>query len=497
MINLRQNKGFALVFSLIFLTLIISYITVYILAVGNGVIEANRIANLKKAYYIADAGLADAYARIVKAGLNTFASSTCTNTNIPSTCTVPFIPSATTDNGTYLVGSVSGSYNVSIVLSGNPRTNYIITSTGTYGNASKTLQVKIIGASISRFAYWSNTEINPQLGTLWWISGMLTSGPIQTNGQFNIFGNPVFNGAAAESNLPIVNGALGSTPTSNAPNYYYGTGGTPNSTTKSDPPYIFPSGLTNQAPSLPLPPPATLTDFQTASNLILTGASTVIFNPAGTITVTGKVINSNCTTTTTYNNTTISIPTSGVIYVQSTKTIPNCHSNATDGNATVQGTVKGQLTVAADQNIYVSGNIQYNTNPVTTPSSTDMLGLVANNNITVTEASAPAQLAVDAVLMALQGSFNVDQYSKNPDPIAGGLDGANMSQFGSLINYASGCTGVVNNSGQLVDGWNQLQSYDTRLATQAPPGFPPLVNGAGNAVYVKQYIMECNSGVCG
>ena len=150
---------------------------VYIMAVADGIQEANSTANLKKATYVADAGLVDAYERITQAGLTTFVSSTCVNTNIPSTCTVPFIPSATTDNGVYSVGTVNGTYTVSIVYSSSPRTNYTITSTGTYGKASKTLQLKIIGASISKYAYWSNTEINPQLGTLWWISGMLTTGP--------------------------------------------------------------------------------------------------------------------------------------------------------------------------------------------------------------------------------------------------------------------------------------------------------------------------------
>ena len=49
--------------------------------------------------------------------------------------------------------------------------------------------------------------------------------------------------------------------------------------------------------------------------------------------------------------------------MQSTRTIPKCNSSAQDGNATVQGTVNGQLTVAADQNIYISGNVQYNDQP--------------------------------------------------------------------------------------------------------------------------------------
>ena len=138
MINLRQNKGFALVFSLIFLVLIVSFMAVYILSVANGISEANRATNGKRAYYIADAGLADAYERITQAGINVVSS------------TNSYIPSASTDNGTYSVGSVTGRYKVAVVYSNSPRSNYTITSTGTYGNVSKTLQLKIIGAAISK-----------------------------------------------------------------------------------------------------------------------------------------------------------------------------------------------------------------------------------------------------------------------------------------------------------------------------------------------------------
>ena len=44
---------------------------------------------------------------------------------------------------------------------------------------------------------------------------MLTTGPVQTNGQFNIIGNPVFNGAVSQKV-----GAL-------YLNYNYGTGNNP------------------------------------------------------------------------------------------------------------------------------------------------------------------------------------------------------------------------------------------------------------------------------
>ena len=105
MINIHQNKGFALVFSLIFLFLIVSFMAVYILAVANGITKANRTANLKKAYYIADAGLADAYERITQAGINIFVRT-------PGPTVNPYIPSPNTDNGVYAIGTVTGNYTV-------------------------------------------------------------------------------------------------------------------------------------------------------------------------------------------------------------------------------------------------------------------------------------------------------------------------------------------------------------------------------------------------
>jgi len=475
MINVRQNKGFALVFSMIFLFLIVSFIAVFMMAVANGTSMSTRTANEKKAYYIADAGLVDAYERITQAGINTLPSSTCTNPSVVSTCAVPFIPSKNTDTGAYSVGSTNGNYAVSIVYSNSPRSNYTITSTGTYGNYSKTLQLKIIGASISKYAYWSQTELNPNFGgPLWWVGEpgleMLTTGPVQTNGQLNIFGNPIFNGVVTEANLPIINGALGSTPTSDSPNYYPGV--------TSDPSIIFSQGITNQATAYDLPPQPTLNAIQTVasdgSGLVLTGASTVIFNPTGTITVTGNVENSQGVVTATYNNTVMQPPANGVIYVQS-------NQGQQDGNVTVQGTVSGQLTVAADQNIYVSGSVAYNNDPRIDPNSGDLVALVANQNITVIESSAPSQLEMAAVMVALQGSFQVDQYWV----YKGNAQQAVMDQFGSLINYVCGATGEMDWSGNLLGGWNQVQTYDSRLATIAPPGFPPYVNNQGQGVYTK------------
>ena len=233
-----------------------------------------------------------------------------------------------------------------------------------------------------------------------------------------------------------------------------------------------------------MPPQQTLSAIKTVasdgSGMVLTGASQIIFNPNGTITVTN--------TNAGYTNKIMNPPTNGVIYVQS-------DAGTTDGNVTVQGTVSGGLTVAADQNINLSGSVSYNDPPVRPgipggdPNSKDLLGLVANQNITVIEASAPTQLEIDAVMVALQGSFQVDQYWVYRGP-ASGSNAAVMDQFGSLINFACGATGEMDMSGNLLGGWNQIQSYDSRLSTYAPPGFPPYVNNQGYAVYNKVSLAE-------
>ncbi len=489
---LKNNQAFALTFGLIFMFLIVSFMAVYILSVANGLSQANRAANLKRAYYIADAGLADAYERINQAGANIISSSTCTDTNKPSTCSSPYIPAASTDNGTYAVGSANGKYTVSVVYSKNPQTNYTITSTGTYGNISKTLQLKITAASVNYYAYWSQTEINPAFnGPIYWIGmpgiKMLSDGPIHTNGQLNIYGNPRFNNAVQESNLPILaDGSLGTTPTSNSPNYFGGIGNNSNGVA-SDPSYIFKGGLQNDAPPDNLVLQNTLNSVKSTagngSGLLLTGASTILFNHQGTVSITGAVVDSNCHTVTTYNNTTINPPANGVIFVQSTSAIPACQSTAKDGNATVQGTVKGQLTIGSDQSIYLTGGVGYNSDPRISPNSKDLLGMVANQNIVVVEGSSPAALEISGVLVAVNGSFSVDQYWAPKG-------NATLDQFGSLINYVSGSTGVLDLNGNLLGGWNEIQHWDARFGTTVPPGFPPYYMANGGALYSKLSFAE-------
>ena len=425
--RLNQDHGYALAFSLIFLFLVISLVAVYIMVTSNGLNASKRSADSKRAYYMADAGISDALI-----ALRAY-------TTPPATFNLT--------NSAYALGNgKTGSYTYTAVSNGSAFATYTITSTGTFNNISRTLVLKVQQTSISSYAYFSNTEINPSLGTLWWGTGSITVGPVRTNGTLNVFGSPVFNGTVTQSGSAI--------------NYHSGT---------NNP--SFNDGLTVNAPTIPFPTSALLNSIasgSTVGGLHLIGATTIVFNSNGTMNVT----NSNKG----WNNSVQPIPSNGMIYVN------NSTVSSTDGNVTVKGTIKGKVTVASANQAYINGNILYSSDPRTNPASTDMFGLVSKKDVTVLSASTPSNLEIDGVMVALTGAFQLD----NPAVTGKG----NMVQYGSLVNSYSGATGTVNSSGVMVGGYVQLQSYDTRLQNTIPPGFLVATDSSGRIVYVKISLKE-------
>ena len=118
------------------------------------------------------------------------------------------------------------------------------------------------------------------------------------------------------------------------------------------------------------------------------------------------------------------------------------------GNAHVQGVVSGRATVVADGrsglgfgNVYIDGNITYAQDPAAGPSN-DMLGLVANNNVTISETSPPMQnVYIDAGIFARTGAFGYQGYN---DVTAGPL--GSIYLYGSITNYQRGDVGQFNSS---------------------------------------------------
>lgn len=420
----KNNKGFILLFSLLIMLLVILSIQTYFQVSLSSLRTANIIADTKRAYYLADAGLTDAF-MLLKS-----------YSNPPSASINPFA-----SNNNYQIGTTAGSYSVALVKNPGTWPNYTLTSVGTFGFISKTLQLTVQATAPSMFSYLSNTELHPVWGRLWWITGMYTVGPVHTNGQLNIWGDPIFEGHVSQVASTI--------------NYWPGV--------PTDP-ADFRGGLTLDAPALACFNTSILDNIRSgassAGGLLLSGDSSVTFNSNGSINVTNALMG--------WTNQNMAMPSNKAIYV-------------TNGSVVVEGTINGQVTVGCDNTIYISNNLLYNSDPDPVhpnPLSTDLLALVARNDIIVQAASAPANLEIEAVMVAVNGSFQVDNWWA---PGKGTL-----LQYGSLINNFCGPTGVFDpGSGTLYGGYMQLQYFDPKLRNLIPPWFLPTPDLNNNISYTK------------
>jgi len=298
------------------------------------------------------------------------------------------------------------------------------------------------------------------------VGGDHIDGPVHTNDDLAICGSPTFGRSGADvtevSAPPTgwVNGGCGG---SNNPN--------------------FVGPFATNAPVLTPPPTNTELRNIAGPGYTYTGQTQIVLSGANmTITTnTGQVIGPTA------------VPSDGVVYVQNGAGCSSAYSPFTAtypttsgcGNAVVHssGNYSGQLTIAAENDIIVDGNL------TRASSSADLLGLVANNFIrikhpvcpsnntgctsgTITAETAKGQCnsgvngtgslsnpQIDAALLAIQHSFIVDHYD------CGGSLGT-LQVNGAISQKFRGAVGTTGGTGYIKD-----YNYDDRLRYQEPPHF--------------------------
>lgn len=183
------------------------------------------------------------------------------------------------------------------------------------------------------------------------------------------------------------------------------------------------------------------------------------------------------------------IPANGVVYVKNGSGCSTAYSPFTAtypstsgcGNAYVRttsstGTYSGQLTIAAENDIVIDGNLKR--------SGTGMLGLIANNFVRIyhpypgelwdserneyrcTTSSGEVRLEdpeIDAAILAINHSFIVDHYR-----CGSGMGTLNIE--GAVAQKFRGPVGTFNSSGT-ASGYTKNYEYDDRLRYQEPPSF--------------------------
>jgi hypothetical protein len=148
---------------------------------------------------------------------------------------------------------------------------------------------------------------------------------------------------------------------------------------------------------------------------------------------------------------------------------PNGFICINNGALHVQGTLKGQLSVASTVttgtapsssigSTFIDGNLKYATDPLTNPASTDMLGLVSAGDLTF------GQLPI-----RVDGSIFTDKNATLASGLANTSPMRQIKIVGSFISRNINSTDFGTGSGK---GANFYMKYDQRIELNPPAHFP-------------------------
>ncbi|MDA8277931.1 MAG: hypothetical protein M0Z45_07030 [Actinomycetota bacterium] len=318
-----------------------------------------------------------------------------------------------------------------------------------------------------------------------YVGGQTFNGPIMTNDMYYFSGDPVFNAR-------VYSGSATQSSHSSHPywidplNDYFGYDETtaPVFAHSGDPSYHAPLAL-----------PSTNTALKSAAQV---GGCTYYGPTSITFTGNSMVVNSPETSASSTNpgcigSGSLPLPANGVIYEAQMPSSMACgvNSNISVGGSAyscrsseiaIQGRLTGQVTVGSDDNIVISGDLEYTSCGSST--STDILGLVAQNFVQVSSKFGSSNTTSDtcfgqpsnnpvimAAILALNHSFMVQNFWNTRGPLG------TIYLYGSIAGKYADIEGTFSGS-SIVEGYGTTYTYDPRLAYLTPPFFLSPVNSA-------------------
>lgn len=330
------------------------------------------------------------------------------------------------------VDFLRGKMSVRFVESGNRK--YVI-STGHLDIGPRTIGDTVVAElrnqTVARYSWFTNLEANRGGQVTSWSTGDTAWGPVHTNDKFNINGQPVFmkKATAYASAVPAKNKAVW------AGGYEWG---------------------------LKIPYPTNLNSFVLAATDPVNGRAVVnadahlTFNPSGTIRLQVPA--------TSYDST----------FANANAFTKNGAFAVIGANLSVKGTVHADLAIgavaagAAGGNVYITDDIRYKDDPRINPTSTDKLGIYAENDIQVTydddNPSKYQNRRIDASIFSLKGEFQVQDAKSYPPR-------GTLSTYGAIMQYYRGEIGKVVGGG-LQNGYSKNFTYDERLKDNPPKFYP-------------------------
>lgn len=156
--------------------------------------------------------------------------------------------------------------------------------------------------------------------------------------------------------------------------------------------------------------------------------------------------------------------TNGLGYPTTNETAATGTYSCTAGDVFVSGVLSGHTTVAAENNVWVVGDITYK------DSGDDILGLVGQSSVTVwhpvkgsgTSATylKPGNRTINAAILSVTGTFTVQNYDQGNKRVG------TLTVNGSIAQKYRGPVGTTAPS-----GYDKGYHYDSRFRTISPPKF--------------------------
>ncbi|GBD88868.1 hypothetical protein BMS3Abin03_02810 [bacterium BMS3Abin03] len=296
---------------------------------------------------------------------------------------------------------------------------------GDYNGYSSTVKVTLSPSKFSKFAYFSVYEG----GNIWWTMNDTVWGPFHTQDYMRVYRHPVFYGKATTKRKLI----------------YY-------TSKQKDKPRFF--GGFEKGVDLPLPANAVDNlEFPANDN--------------------GWKIENHDTVYLTFDQDSIKFKFA-FNDPDSTVYLPNVAPNglifAKNSIVRLKGTVKGQYSVAVSGGsgkgkVYLDDDIIFNTDPRNNPASTDLLGIIAKNEVLITDNNPNHNnINIHASIYAETGGFGAENYSTRPES-------GNINLLGGIIQHTRRAVGTFGWGG-IQTGFSKRYRYDDRLMVASPPMFP-------------------------
>ena len=367
-----------------------------------------------------------------------------------------------------------GTYTISRNNLGSNKYQLTINGTSATG-VNSTTWITVGMASFSTYGMFSESEkINGN--PIYWISGDTCWGPLHTQDYLYVSGNPVFKGM-----VTTLKGVQKQNSSDN-PKFIGGY--------KQGVDVSLPSELTDATTlgrsggaSADYKGVDTYVQFL-ANGHVIVRAAPIGTDPSTvwgyTSSTSGTVSNGGPSVPKYQEFTSVSALTSTNVFLVEGATL---HVKGTLDGVITLGAIDGKKTsgtayATGSSKVLIDSSIVYKDPPPSYQNpgnvSNDLLGIVADNDIhiavnaEINKSPQPKGITIDGSILSRTGGFGADNYDTR-------AVGGNLHLVGGIQQSARDPVGTFS-SGSIVSGFQKDYDYDTRLITQAPPGYPPVTN---------------------